>query len=107
MKYINLLIFSFLLSCVAEDIRHEGVIEKEKMINILKEVFVLETYYQSTYGPINGMKNALDSSASIVLKKFGVTKADFESSFVHYSKNLSEFQEMQTKIMERLEKKAN
>ena len=107
MKYINLLLLFFLLSCGDKDAKTKDIIVKEKMIDILEEVFVLETYYQSTYGATNQNINALDSSVSIVLKKFGVTKTNFDSSFVYYSKNIDEYQQMQTEIIERLEKKAN
>ena len=106
MKYINLLLLFFLLSCGDKDAKTKEIIEKEKMIDILEEVFVLETYYQSTYGATNQNINALDSSVFLVLKKFGVTKTNFDSSFGYYSKNIAELQEMQTEIMERLEKKA-
>lgn len=107
MKYINVVILFFLFSCVAKESSTNKIIEKEKMHNILEEVFVLETYYHLNYGFSSQNKTALDSSVSVVLKNFGVTKTSFESSFIYYSKNLSEFKGMQTEIMERLEKKAN
>ncbi len=101
-----IILFLFFLSCGVNDSSPKDLIEKEKMIDILEEVFVLETYYQSTYSATNQNINALDSSVLLVLKKFGVTKTNFDSSFGYYSKNIAELQEMQTEIMERLEKKA-
>jgi hypothetical protein len=105
MKYFILILLFAFVSCETET-RPSSIIEKNKMIDIMAEALVLETYYQSLQGNPASNKQALDSTVNLVFKKSGITKNDFEESYLHYSKNLPEFQKMQEEIMEKLEKKA-
>jgi hypothetical protein len=105
MKYFILIFLFAFVSCDTET-RPSSIIEKDKMIDIMAEALVLETYYQSLPGNPALNKQALDSTVNLVFKKSGITKNDFEESYLHYSKNLPEFQKMQEEIMEKLEKKA-
>ena len=103
MKFF-ILFFFFLVSCDSAT-RPFSIIEKDKMIDIMEEVLVLETFYKSTPGNTASNKHALDSTVNLVFKQAGVTKTKFEKSYLYYSKNLPEFQKMQEEIMEKLEKK--
>ena len=105
MKYFYSILFVSLVSCDTET-RPSSIIEKNKMIDIMAEALVLETYYQSLPGNPASNKQALDSTVNLVFKKSCITKIEFEESYLHYSKNLPEFQKMQAEIMEKLEKKA-
>jgi hypothetical protein len=105
MKYFILILLFAFVSCETET-SPSSIIEKNKMIDIMAEALVLETYYQSLQGNPASNKQALDSTVNLVFKKSGITKNDFEESYLHYSKNLPEFQKMQEEIMEKLEKKA-
>jgi len=104
MKFL-ILFFFFLVSCDTET-RPSSIIEISKMIDIMEEVLVLETYYQSLPGNPASNKQALDSTVDLVFKKSGITKNNFEESYRFYSSDLEEFKKMQTEIMEKLEKKA-
>ena len=105
MKFFIFFLFFCLMSCDTDTIP-SSLIEKSKMLDIMEEVFVLETFYQSTPGNTASNKHALDSTVNLVFKQAGVTKTKFEKSYLYYSKNLPEFQKMQEEIMRRLEKKA-
>jgi hypothetical protein len=105
MKYFILILLFAFVSCETET-RPSSIIEKNKMIDIMAEALVLETYYQSLPGNPASNKQALDSTVDLVFKKSGITKIEFEESYLHYSKNLPEFQKMQEEIMGKLEKKA-
>jgi hypothetical protein len=105
MKYFYSILFISLVSCDTET-RPSSIIEKNKMIDIMAEVLVLETYYQSLPGNPASNKHALDSTVDLVFKKSGITKNDFEESYRFYSLDLAEFKKMQAEIMEKLEKKA-
>jgi hypothetical protein len=94
-----------LVSCDTET-RSSSIIEKDKMIDIMEQVLVLETYYQSLPGNPASNKQALDSTVDLVFKKSGITKNNFEESYRFYSSDLEEFKKMQEEIMEKLEKKA-
>jgi hypothetical protein len=105
MKYFILILLFAFVSCDTET-RPSSIIEKNKMIDIMAEVLVLETYYQSLPGNPASNKHALDSTVDLVFKKSGITKNDFEESYRFYSSDLAEFKKMQAEIMEKLEKKA-
>ena len=105
MKYFYSILFISLVSCDTET-RPSFIIEKDKMIDIMEQVLVLETYYQSLPGNPASNKQALDSTVDLVFKKSGITKNNFEESYRFYSSDLEEFKKMQTEIMEKLEKKA-
>ena len=104
MKYFYSILFISLVSCDTET-RPSFIIEKDKMIDIMEQVLVLETYYQSLPG-LASNKHALDSTVDLVFKKSGITKNNFEESYRFYSSDLEEFKKMQAEIMEKLEKKA-
>jgi len=105
MKYFILILLFAFVSCDTE-IRPSSIIEKNKMIDIMEEALVLETYYQSLPGNPASNKQALDSTVDLVFKKSGITKNEFEESYRFYSSDLEEFKKMQAEIMEKLEKKA-
>jgi hypothetical protein len=105
MKFFYFILFISLVSCVTET-RPSSIIEKNKMIDLMAEVLVLETYYQSLPGNPQSNKQALDSTVDLVFKKSGITKNAFEESYRFYSSDLAEFKNMQAEIMEKLEKKA-
>jgi hypothetical protein len=105
MKYFILILLFAFVSCETET-RPSSIIDKSKMIDIMEEVLVLETYYQSLPGNPATNKHALDSTVNLVFKKSGITKNNFEESYRFYSSDLAEFKKMQEEIMEKLEKKA-
>lgn len=83
----------------------QKVIEEEKMIVLLEKVTLLEHYFQAKYGTPSVYKAALDSSVMMELKKNGVTKKEYETSFEYYAKDQVRYKKMQEKIIERLNKK--
>ena len=99
--------FVFLLfACKSQPVVNgQNVIEEEKMIVLLEKVTLLEHYFQAKYGTPSVYKEALDSSVALVLKKNGVTKKEYETSFEYYTKDQVRFKKMQEKIIERLNKK--
>jgi len=105
MKYFILILLFAFVSCETET-RPSSIIERDKMIDIMAEALVLETYYQSLPGNPESNKHALDSTVNLVFKKSGITKNNFAESYRFYSSDLAEFKKMQEEIMEKLEKKA-
>ena len=105
MKYFILILLFAFVSCETET-RPSSIIERDKMIDIMAEALVLETYYQSLPGNPESNKHALDSTVNLVFKKSGITKNNFEESYRFYSSDLAEFKKMQEEIMGKLEKKA-
>jgi len=108
-RRIKLFLFSFLLlfaSCESKQVvDDQKVIEEEKMIILLEKVTLLEHYFQAKYGTPSVYKAALDSSVMMELKKNGVTKKEYETSFEYYAKEQVRYKKMQEIIIERLNKK--
>lgn len=82
-----------------------SVIPKEKMTQIMEEIFLIENHYQMTYGSPSIYKNALDSSCLNILNKHHVSKKAYEESFSYYANNPEELLEMQRQIIDDLNKK--
>lgn len=100
---VALLLTLSLFSCSSNN--PKGILEEEKMTEVLQEVMLLENYYQSKYGSPSVYKAALDSSVEIVFKKHETNKIQFSKSFDFYAQNPELFQKIQAKIIENLNSK--
>lgn len=100
---VALLLTLSLVSCSSNN--PKGILDEEKMTEVLQEVMLLENYYQSKYGSPSVYKAALDSSVEIVFKKHQTNKIQFSKSFDFYAQNPELFQKIQAKIIENLNSK--
>lgn len=100
---IALLLTLCLFSCSSNN--PKGILDEEKMTEVLQEVMLLENYYQSKYGSPSVYKAALDSSVEIVFKKHQTNKIQFSKSFDFYAQNPELFKKIQAKIIENLNSK--
>ncbi len=100
---VALLLTLSLFSCSSNN--PKGILDEEKMTEVLQEVMLLENYYQSKYGSPSVYKAALDSSVEIVFKKHQTNKIQFSKSFDFYAQNPELFQKIQAKIIENLNSK--
>ena len=76
----------FFLSC-SEDVSEtpDYLIEKEKFIQVIVDVHLLEEYYHRLYVHEEAYKEALDSATYFVFEDYGVNKEKFEKSLDYYS----------------------
>lgn len=95
---ICILSLFIIFSCSSDN--PKGILDEEKMTEVLQEVMLLENYYQSKYGSPSVYKSALDSSVEIVFKKHQTNKFQFSKSFDFYAQNPALFQKIQFKIIE-------
>ena len=104
MKVLIVLLLTLgLFSCSSNN--PNGILDEEKMTEVLQEVILLENYYQSKYGSPSVYKAALDSSVEVVFKKHQTNKIQFSKSFDFYAQNPELFQKIQAKIIENLNSK--
>ena len=104
MKVLVVLLLTLgLFSCSSNN--PNGILDEEKMTEVLQEVILLENYYQSKYGSPSVYKAALDSSVEVVFKKHQTNKIQFSKSFYFYAQNPELFQKIQAKIIENLNSK--
>jgi hypothetical protein len=89
-SYLNFLICVLIISCSEQRAQRkaaETIIEKEKMINILTDMHIVEA--------ANSMRLIADSNKTVpiapyqleIFKKYNVSKTKFDSSLKYYSEN--------------------
>jgi hypothetical protein len=100
---VALLLTLGLFSCSSND--PEGILDEEKMTEVLQEVMLLENYYQSKFGSPSVYKAALDSSVEVIYKRFNTNKKQFSKSFNYYAQDPELFKKIQAKIIENLNSK--
>jgi len=91
-----------LLSCGTSE--KDGLIEKEKFINIHHEILTIESAYQLKYRAIGIYKDSLKHSVDIVLKKNGVTFEQYSKTYSYYAVNQKDLQKINTELIGILEK---
>lgn len=100
------LMTSWLLACTApEDKEPEGLIDKERMANVLAEVHLNEARISRL-----GL-SSIDSSNMVYkhleagfLKKFGVDTASYRKSYIFYSSHPRDMVEIYNKVTQKLQK---
>jgi hypothetical protein len=65
--------------------RPDGLIPTEKMIPLLVDLQVLESYYERVYAVPALFKDELDSSSALLFESYDVTKDQFNSSYSFYA----------------------
>lgn len=100
---VALLLTLGLFSCSSNS--PKGILDEEKMTEVLQEVMLLENYYQSKYGSPSVYKAALDSSVEVVFKKHETNKLQFSKSFDFYAQNPELIKRIQSNIIEKLNSK--
>lgn len=76
-----------LCACSSETVEEtpSGILEKEELIPLIVDLQVLESHFQRTFGRVDVIRNALDSSSVEVFEEHGTTKIAFENSLDYYS----------------------
>lgn len=88
------------LSCCETTPNESRILSKEKMVQLMGEVYLVEMYYQKGYGTPSLYKLHLDSALTKVFKKHRVSRREYEKSFTHYASTPSEFTEMNEQIIQ-------
>lgn len=76
-----------LCACGGETVEElpAGVLEKEELIPLIVDLQVLESHFQRTFGRVDVIRDALDSSSIEIFEDHGTTKTAFENSLDYYS----------------------
>lgn len=101
-KLITAMAFPALLLCslFSCEKRPDGVLSEKKMVELLSDIEIAEAYFNVSAGPKQGVsKKTLVSS---VLKKHGVTQAEFDSTVAYYSRNLDDYYLLYEKVEKNL-----
>ncbi|WP_027419501.1 DUF4296 domain-containing protein [Crocinitomix catalasitica] len=86
MKYLIILSVSFLFACGGEkEPEFDPGIPKEKLIDLIVDLQILESQYQRKFSRVEIYRDALDSASTFVFEDYGVTKSQFENAMAIYS----------------------
>lgn len=83
------------------DGRPSDVLNKSKMTKVLVDMHKTDAYMSQTYYNYNNNPQK-DFYYNYILKKYGITKAQFDSSLVWYTKNPREFSEIYDDVIAQL-----
>lgn len=82
--------------------RPPHVISEKKMVEILTDIQLAESYFVSVEGMRNVDRNMIAES---VIKKHGVTREDLDSTISYYGRNIDEYYVLYDKVEKNLQKK--
>lgn len=101
-KVFGIFLLSTLLELTScdETSSNPGIIQKEKMVQLMGEVYLVEMHYQKFYGTPAMYKPPLDSALTKIFKTHGVSQQQYEKSFSYYASNPAGFMEMNEQIIQ-------
>ncbi len=100
--FINLFVFA---GCVNSSIpihSPDDLIPKDTFVTILKEMTLLESYYQNRYGNLIFYNQVLRKSGNKILRKHHIKPDRFERSMNFYSSDLVLIQSVYAEILDSL-----
>ena len=99
---LALSIFCFFVLFACQSTRDKTqVIEEDKMIEIMADVYVLEMHYQKKYGAPMEYKKHLDRALKNLFASHGISRASYEKSFTHYASKHEQFIHMNEEVIQR------
>lgn len=91
----------FLVSCTSEN-RPEGIVERNKMVDVLTDVHLVNGY-SSTVMDLDTVKKVTATYLNMVYKKHGIDSVQFKKSLQYYSRNPQMLSEMYDQVIKKLE----
>lgn len=77
------------------------VVEKERMIELMAEVYLVEMHYQKAYGIPGLYQEPLERALIPIFKKHQISRKQYELSFTYYASHPSLFLEMNESVIQR------
>lgn len=84
----------------------DNLIPKEKMVDVMTNMLILEGHIQTTYSTVNRYYKVMSASGKAYLKTQKITEKQYEDSFIYYNSRHEEYKVMLDTIMERLQKES-
>ena len=97
---LSVFCFFMLFACQSTS-NQTQVIEEDKMIEIMADVYVLEMHYQKTYGAPTQYKKHLDRALKTLFASHGISRASYERSFTYYASKHEQFIHMNEEVIQR------
>jgi hypothetical protein len=90
----------FLFSC-QQDKTPKGIIEKDKMINVMVDFQITDSYLNQIPNQ-DTMKMQAHTRYNYIFKKYDIDSATFSRSLDYYSRHIEEFNKMFNGVLERV-----
>lgn len=78
----------------------KGLIPKDKMITVVKDMMILESHIQSNYGQVSMYYKVMQRSGDSLLATFNLNRKSYEASIDYYGSRQDEMQEIYSESME-------
>ncbi len=104
-KIIGLIGVLFVFSCtdqIGAKPEPADLIEKEKFVQIIKELSLIESHVQLKYGHVSRFQETIILSAQVIFKKNKVTPKQYEKSMDYYASHQLQMQEIYAEVLELL-----
>ncbi|MFK7783885.1 MAG: DUF4296 domain-containing protein, partial [Crocinitomicaceae bacterium] len=80
----------------------KNLIPKKKMVSVIKEMMILESHVQATYGQINRYYKVMQKSGDSLLATFELDRETYESSIDYYGSRQEEIKGIYTEALEQM-----
>ncbi|MFN5635111.1 MAG: DUF4296 domain-containing protein [Flavobacteriia bacterium] len=109
-KILGLLVVLFVFSCtdqIGAKPEPDDLIEKEKFVQIIKELSLVESYVQLKYGHVSRFQETIIMSGNAIFKKYKVAPKQFEASMDYYASHQMEMQDIYAQVLELLNQESS
>ncbi|OFX87979.1 MAG: hypothetical protein A2W99_11555 [Bacteroidetes bacterium GWF2_33_16] len=102
MRYIVLFILVLSFSCKPKDNVPHNLIPKDKMIDILVDIHMLDGMFTNT--EVRKQFAQLDSANyyNVIFENHGYSRQDFDTSVYYYSHNINDYDKIYIEVLNRL-----
>ncbi|MDX9696653.1 MAG: DUF4296 domain-containing protein [Bacteroidales bacterium] len=105
MRIIFFILMIFIASCGYQDKTPEGIIPKEKMVDILVDVHLTDGLFTNNSTRIRYAKQDSINYYDRILENHGYTRKDFDTSVYYYSHNINEYNKIYIEVLNKLSEK--
>jgi len=106
MKQLTIFIVLILTACSENPmlgaVKPNNLIDKDRMVNILFDLNLIEADLQMKYSHISFYSEAMKKSGDLILSKYGVTQKQFEKSFDYYASRQEEMIAFNNRLLDSL-----
>ncbi len=91
------------ISCTSEDNsvdNTENIIPKDTMVMVIKDLSIIESHIKTKYPQIQQSFKTVTKSSEIILKKYNLDTARFNTSMNYYIPRQKEMQEINSQILD-------
>lgn len=100
-KYLTGLILIALFSC-SDDQKPKGLIEKERFVEVLTDIRIMEAAYGVSFKQKDSVKVSINALYDSLFKSNNLSKEQFLDSYRFYSETANELSSIEDMVMEKL-----